>query len=68
MVKIRELRIARGLTQAALAKLAGIEASRVTILERPGGFPRPETLRRVARGLGVTVDELLNDGTPERAA
>lgn len=61
MIRIRELRIAQGLTQAILAKLTGIEPTRLSVLERPGGSPRPDKLRRIARGLGVSVDDLLDD-------
>lgn len=56
---LRRLREERGLTQAALARRAGIDRSHVLRIE-DGTFkhPRPQNLEKLARALNVEVDEL----------
>ncbi len=59
--KVRSLREARGLTQAELAKRAGLHRVYLTQLEL--GIHRNQTLgtlRRLAKALGVSLTELLN--------
>ena len=57
---VRELREARGLSQAQLAERAQIALSYVTTIEagQPGSPPR-QILQRLARALGVTAKKLL---------
>jgi transcriptional regulator with XRE-family HTH domain len=57
---IRELREAKGLTQAQLAERAQIALSYVTTIEagQPGDPPR-QILQRLARALDVTAKKLL---------
>jgi DNA-binding XRE family transcriptional regulator len=55
----RRLRIARGLSQEALAERAGVGASGLTPMERGERLPRPRTLRKLAEALGVEAGELL---------
>lgn len=57
---IREIRIEKGMTQERLARRAGI--SIMTIQSIDSGRvkkPRRETLEAIAKGLGVTVDYIL---------
>ncbi len=57
---IRRLREARGLTQGALARRAGISRVYVAVLE--GGYranPSVAVRKRLAKALGVSVMELL---------
>jgi transcriptional regulator with XRE-family HTH domain len=57
---MRELREARGFTQAQLAERAQVALSYVTTIEagQPGSPPR-QILQRLARALDVTTKKLL---------
>jgi transcriptional regulator with XRE-family HTH domain len=57
-VRARSLRLAAGLTLAALARKAGVGEQTPSRLERGTGRPWRETLRKVAKALGVGVAEL----------
>jgi transcriptional regulator with XRE-family HTH domain len=56
---IRRLREAQALTQAALARQAGI--GRITLVRIEGGTQDPtlNTLKRIARALGLRMRDLL---------
>jgi transcriptional regulator with XRE-family HTH domain len=62
---LSELRGRRGMTQAALSKLARVPRSTVTYLESGEGNPSLKNLANVAAALQVTIDELL---APPRAS
>lgn len=62
---LRQLRNARGLTQAEMAKAAGIPRSTWTNLESGYGNPTLSVLHRVAGALQVSTEELLS--TPRAA-
>jgi DNA-binding XRE family transcriptional regulator len=47
--RVRQLRLAAGLTQEALAERAGLGVRTVQALEEGDNRPRPETLRRLAK-------------------
>ena len=53
------LRHARALTQEALAKASGLPRSTIANLESGTGNPSLSVLVKVARALGVPIDELL---------
>ena len=53
------LRQARGLTQQALARSAGVPRSTVATLESGAGNPSLQVLVKVATALAVPIDELL---------
>lgn len=53
------VRTQRGLTQAAVAELAGVSASAISQAERGQRGLSVDTLVRLATGLGVTLDELV---------
>jgi len=59
---IQQVRKQRGLTQAALGKVAGLSQSYISMIEAD---QRPNlsavNLKRIADALGVTVDELLKE-------
>jgi len=57
---LRELRKTRGLTLEAMAYLAGDDVDQATIsrIERGLVKPRPETIVKLARALGMSVARL----------
>lgn len=63
MLRIRELRKERALTQAQLAAAAGITIGTVKNLERDG-TGTIGTLRKIARGLDIDIRELFEAGVP----
>jgi transcriptional regulator with XRE-family HTH domain len=64
---IRNARVRLKLTQEEAADRAGMSPPAFNRLERGDGDPRWSTVLRVARGLGLTLDELMS-GSAERAA
>ena len=58
MTGLREIRKRRGLTLEAVAYLAGIDAATVSRIENGVVQPKPETVVKIARALGVTVARL----------
>lgn len=64
---LRTLRLARGLTQPALAEKAGIEQSYLSKLENGRSRPSEDVLTRLAQALDVKPETLQNgDETEER--
>ena len=61
----RQLRLARGLTQAQMAKIAGLPRATWTNLESGAANPTIGVLHRAAAALQVAVEELLS--TPRAA-
>ena len=62
--KIKDVRVENGMTQEELAKLSGV--SRATIIGLENGKitnTKTETLRKIADGLGVTVDSIFFEDT-----
>jgi transcriptional regulator with XRE-family HTH domain len=57
---VKQLRQARGLTQAQLAKIAGVPRATWTNLESGAANPTVAVLRRAANALQVSVEELLS--------
>jgi DNA-binding XRE family transcriptional regulator len=56
--KVKQLREAKGMTQAELAKSAGITQSFISDLEGNKKFPSMPTMTKIAKMLGVTVNDL----------
>ncbi|MCF0050626.1 helix-turn-helix domain-containing protein [Dyadobacter sp. LJ53] len=56
--QIRSLRKSKGLSQEALAEIAGINLRTLQRIETGNAIPRGETLRLLARALDVSVQEL----------
>ena len=56
--RIREVRIARGWTQAKLAEKSGIEPSNISHIERAATKLSLPTMVSIANALEVTLDEL----------
>jgi len=53
--QVRALRIARGLTQAQLARMAGTSQAAIARLEAGGVDPRLQTLARLGEALGAEL-------------
>ena len=64
-LQLVEYRAKHGLTQAALARQLGMVQSAIGRLEQADHNPSIETLRRLAKGLGI---DFHIDITPERIA
>ncbi len=58
-LRLREVRLARFLTQAELADLAGTTEATVNRLENGLQRPRISTVRKLAHALGVAPEELV---------
>ena len=58
MSRVRDLRIARGLSQEAVARAIGVTAKTVSSWESSRRKPFPRNQRRLAKLLGVEVQEL----------
>ena len=65
--RIREIRLAKGLTQEKIAPLAGLKQCEWSRLERRKNISHMAalSLRRVADALGVSIDELVANKTPD---
>jgi len=63
--RLRRQRLAAGLSQAALARAAGVTSTTVCRLERGRHRPSMVTLEKLARALGRSVAELLSGGSTE---
>lgn len=59
MNRIKEARLAKGLTQKQLGDLVGWSYSTISLYESGGRKPEPETLLTLANILGVSTDYLL---------
>jgi DNA-binding XRE family transcriptional regulator len=57
--RLRQARLAHGITQKELANQSGLEQSLISKLERGRHQPRYDTLERYAKGIGRSVSELL---------
>lgn len=58
---IKKYRKKNGISQDKLSKLAGVTYNTIIKIESGATLnPRVDTLRLIAKGLGVTVDSLLN--------
>jgi transcriptional regulator with XRE-family HTH domain len=67
MHRLRTLRLEQALTQAELAKEAGVSEFTVLRLEQCKGRPYPTTIRKLAKALGVEPKALVNCGPPADA-
>src|SRR5687767_6155818 len=64
--RMAAFRVAKGLSQAALAKELGLTRDMVAYYERVAGNPSLDVVQKVADFFGVTVGELLNDTSKTR--
>jgi transcriptional regulator with XRE-family HTH domain len=61
--RLRRLRARAALTQAELARKARVDPATVARLELSMNAPRPTTIRKLARALGVQPMELTTDAS-----
>lgn len=57
---IREKREARHLTQVGLAEKAGVDRNYIGMVERGERNPSYLSLQKIAKGLGLTINEMIN--------
>lgn len=57
--KIKALRLAQGMSQAALAKKAGVSQPTVSAVEHGEEHVKAETLTKLARALGVNLQDIM---------
>ena len=60
-VKLRDLRVKRGLTQKQAAELARVSPETLSDLESGKRPPYMPTLTKIVRGYGVSVEELVEE-------
>lgn len=65
---IRPIRKRRALTQEALAMLSGVPRVNITRYENGTTVPKVTDAIKIARALGVTVEELMRPENPEQAS
>lgn len=56
--RIKEIRKEKGITQSSLALLANVSQPYINDLENNRRGAKPETMMRIAKALGVPVDDL----------
>jgi len=61
-VRLREVRERLFITQAELSERTGIAEATLSRIENGMQRPRISTVRKIAEGLGVTADELVEWG------
>lgn len=59
MSGLRQLRDDRGLTLEAVSVLAGVDIATISRIERGLVEPRPDTVVKLARGLGVSARRMV---------
>jgi len=61
MSKLKETRFFKGMNQYQLANLAQVHQSRISLIEKGYAKPRPGEKVRLARALGVKVEDLWSE-------
>lgn len=63
--KLRNLREERGLSQRELARLAGVSANAISLIEREENSPSVSTLQSLAESLSVKMGYFFEEESPE---
>jgi len=67
-VRLRELRLAAGLSQRELAKRAGVPNGQIAMVEGNKSSPSVASLRKILDGLSMTLADFFNEGPPRNEA
>lgn len=67
MDKLKEIRLARGMTQQQLADASGVTQSMICRLESGEAMPSVETLKALSKALGCTPNDLMGVTVKEEA-
>jgi transcriptional regulator with XRE-family HTH domain len=59
---LHHLRSQKGLSQDALSKMTGVPQSTLAYWEKSGKLTGRETIIKIAKALGVSIEELLRTG------
>ncbi len=59
--KIKKIRQDKNITQAELAKRTGLSKTYISMLEKGHQVARPNTLSKIANGLGVAFEDLYEE-------
>lgn len=65
MTKMKAARLAKGLTLQEVGFRARVQAPHLSQIERGILRPYPKQVKRLARVLGLEVDEMLEEAEPE---
>ena len=57
--RIKQLRIAKKISQEELAEKAGLSRNGLGLIEQGRRWPRLATLLRISDGLGMTIEDVL---------
>ncbi len=57
--RIKQLRIAKKISQEELAEKAGLSRNGLGLIEQGRRWPRIATLLRISDGLGMTIEDVL---------
>ena len=60
-MNLKEIRLARGMTQEELAKKTGVSQSQIARYENGDCEPTLDTLRKLSKELNCTLDELIGN-------
>jgi transcriptional regulator with XRE-family HTH domain len=63
-LKLKELRVSAGLTQAQLAKKAGISLGAVRLFEQDRRRPGYDAIRQLAQALDISAGVLFDEAAP----
>ena len=58
--RVKELRKSKGITQEQIAELINIEPPNVSKMENGLHFPQPDKIEKIAKALGVSIQELFD--------
>ena len=60
-MRLREIRVGKGLTQTRLAELSGVSQTYISELELGRFQPTIKILRKLAKALDISITELIDD-------
>ena len=60
-MRLKQIRLQKGLSQSELADLSGIDTSNISRLETGCRSPNLQTIKKVASALKISLDEIYYD-------